>query len=215
MDWYEPEVQALEQSRKAAHRSSCPAIFYGSSTLRLWNDIAGDLDIPTAVNLGFGGSTLEACVYFFDRLITPEKPCSLVLYAGDNDIGDGRQPDAIFASFRAFAQKVSLTMPGIPFGFISIKPSPSRVSLMPRMRETNRLIEEYIRTIASAYFIDIFDAMLGPNSWPRPELFEDDGLHMSGAGYRLWSKLLRPYRNQMFIPQLRAVQAVTLTSAEE
>ena len=47
-------------------------MFYGSSSIRLWDTLAEDID-PGVVNLGFGGSTLQACDYFFERLVRPCK----------------------------------------------------------------------------------------------------------------------------------------------
>ena len=140
MEWYEPEVRALERLRVSRKRVGAPVVFYGSSTIRLWSTLARDLGDPRALNLGFGGSTLEACFWFFDRLVPPEKPSSLVVYAGDNDLGDGQQPDAVVASFRALAARVLRWCPGIPFGFISIKPSPARRHLCDKIRRTNEMI---------------------------------------------------------------------------
>jgi hypothetical protein len=35
--------------------------------------------------------------------------------------------------------------------------------------------------------------MLGSDGKPRPELFVEDGLHMTPAGYAIWNRLVRPY----------------------
>jgi lysophospholipase L1-like esterase len=198
MEWYEPEVRALEHLRAARKRVEAPAVFYGSSTIRLWNTLAQDLGDPRALNLGFGGSTLEACFWFFERLVPPEKPSSLVVYAGDNDLGDGQQPDAVVASFRALAARVNRWCPGISFGFISIKPSPARLYLQDRIRSTNEMIRREIDRIQNAYYIPVFDSMLDARGNPRRELYTDDLLHLAPAGYRLWTQLLTPYCNRIF-----------------
>src|SRR5215470_9581276 len=102
MEWYEQEVRELEQAVAVRVNGDRPPVFYGSSSIRLWTTLAEDFD-PRVLNLGFGGSTLEACLYFFARLVPPTHPRSLLLYAGDNDLGDGRSPDDVFATFRRFA----------------------------------------------------------------------------------------------------------------
>src|SRR5579863_5577261 len=84
MDWYESEVQALERTSLSRVNGNHPPVFYGSSSIRLWDTLAEDFD-PRVLNLGFGGATLEACDYFFARLVPPVNPRSLLLYAGDND----------------------------------------------------------------------------------------------------------------------------------
>ena len=42
-------------------------------------------------------------------------------------------------------------------------------------------------------FIDIDTPMLGDDGKPRAELFIKDGLHLSDAGYKIWSDLVRPH----------------------
>jgi lysophospholipase L1-like esterase len=34
--------------------------------------------------------------------------------------------------------------------------------------------------------------MLGANGEPKPELFVEDGLHMTDAGYDTWADVLKP-----------------------
>ena len=60
MQWYESEVRALEQKTLSRVNGNHPPVFYGSSSIRLWATLAEDFD-PRVLNLGFGGSTLEAC----------------------------------------------------------------------------------------------------------------------------------------------------------
>jgi lysophospholipase L1-like esterase len=194
MQWYEAEVAALERSRVRDAAGTHPPVFYGSSSLRLWDTLAEDFD-PGVLNLAFGGSTLEACDYFFARLIPPVAPRSLLLYAGDNDLGDGRAVRDVLASFRSLADKVTATLGAIPLGFVSVKPSPSRYGILDRIRGLNKLVRAEIETRPSCYYIDVFTAMLDGAGKPRAELFLPDGLHLNREGYRLWGRLLEPYRH--------------------
>ena len=197
-DWYEADVRALEAVRVRQTPPKDPVVFYGSSTVRLWSALAEDLQNARALNLGFGGSTLEACVYFFERLVPPVEPCSLVVYAGDNDLGDGRSPQDVLGSFRALAAKVERDLNGVEFAFISVKPSPSRFNIIDRIRKANELIRRDIEDRKQGYFINVFDAMLTPDGKPQSKFFEADGLHMNRAGYALWAQLLAAYRQRIF-----------------
>ncbi len=197
MEWYESEVQALEHEYENRIGENRPPVFYGSSSFRLWDTLAEDFD-PRVLNLGFGGSTLEACDYFFTRLVPPLNPRSLLLYAGDNDLGDGRSVDEVFGWFRSISEKVANLLGEIPFGFVSVKPSPARYPLIDRIRRLNERVHEEISSRPSSYYVDVFTAMLDSAGKPRRELFLPDGLHLNRAGYRLWSQLLEPYRNQIF-----------------
>ena len=194
MDWYEVEVRELERKIPAI---ACPVVFYGSSSIRLWPRLEREGQI---VNRGFGGSTLEACVHFFERLVVPLRPRSLVIYAGDNDLGDGRSPEHVLACFRQLACKIERQLPGVPFGFMSIKPSPARTAIAVRIRRANELIEQEIERYPTGYFIPVHDSMLDARGAPRPELFLADGLHLSLAGYRLWEQLLAEFRHRIFTP---------------
>ncbi len=197
MQWYEDEVRALERAN-AQLNGNRPPVAYGSSSIRLWTTLAEDLS-PGVLNLGFGGSTLEACDYFFARLVPPAHPRSLLLYAGDNDLGDGRSVEQVFASFRSLADKMQASLGAIPFGFVSVKPSPARFALLGRIRSLNRLVRQEIESRPAGYYVDVFSSMLDASGQPRPELFLADGLHLNREGYRLWGRLLEPYRHQIFI----------------
>lgn len=194
MDWYEAEVRQLEQVRPGI---VCPVVFYGSSSIRLWPRLDRDGQV---VNRGFGGSTLEACVHYFERLVVPLAPRSLVIYAGDNDLGDGRTPEQVLNWFRELATKIESQLPGVPYGFISIKLSPARMSIAERIRSANEMIRREIECHPAAYFIPIYDSMLDAQGIPRQEYFLADGLHLNGAGYRLWEQILASFRNRIFIP---------------
>ena len=196
VEWYESEVQALERATQSRVNGNRPPVFYGSSSIRLWDTLAEDFD-PRVLNLGFGGSTLQACDHFFARLVPPVHPRSLLLYAGDNDLADGRRVEEVLGYFRSLANKVA-SLSSVPFGFVSVKPSPARFPIIDRIRQLNRQIRQDIESRPSGYYVDVFPAMLDQSGEPRPEFFLEDGLHLNRTGYRLWSRLLEPYRNQIF-----------------
>lgn len=197
MQWYEEEVRGLEARIRTCNLSA-PVVFYGSSTMRLWETLAQDLRSDDLLNLAFGGSTLEACVWFFERLPVAAKARSLVLYAGDNDLGDGRSPGQVVDSFLALVAKLKTHLPDIPFGFISVKPSPSRLPLIDSMRQTNAAVQGMLGLLPNAYFIDVFSAMLDETGRPVAGYYQPDGLHLSPAGYRQWADVIDKHRSRIF-----------------
>jgi len=197
VEWYEAEVRQLEKE-VVARAGADPVVFYGSSTIRLWKTLSQDMGDDYMLNLAFGGSTLEACGVFFEMLVVPVHPRSLVVYAGDNDLGDGRGPAQVLEYFNRLADKVQSQLPGIPFGFISIKPSPARFGIIDRIAQANAAIAEEITHRPNAYYIDLFPDMLGADGKPRKELFLPDGLHLNKAGYRLWKEILLKHRDRIF-----------------
>ena len=190
MHWYEDEVKGLEKKiREMPYQPD--TLFYGSSSIRLWDSLYNDFASYKPVNLGFGGSTLAACVWFFDRLMMPLNPKRLVVYAGDNDLSDGRNPEEVFIFFEQLVVKARQRFGDLPCYFISIKPSPSRWHLADQFRYANNLIEnEIIKQDSNWHFINIFEAMLDAGQSPKKEYYGGDALHMSPKGYELWTQMI-------------------------
>lgn len=193
---YEVEVAELAARRQTAPPPPGAVVLYGSSTLRLWPNVE-DLAFPglglTLVNQAFGGSTLAACAHFFGRLVAPLQPAALVVYAGDNDLGDGRKAEDVIASWRRLrAQADALLPPPAPLLWISIKPSPARLPLLPAMRRVNRAVEEDLESRPGGRVADLFTPMLDAAGLPRAELFQADKLHLNDHGYGRWQEWLEP-----------------------
>jgi lysophospholipase L1-like esterase len=193
MVWYENEVQRLEKE-KALLTYDPKLIFYGSSSIRLWESLYDDFAAARPVNLGFGGSTLAACTWFFDRLVAPYHPASLIVYAGDNDLGDGRHPEEVFIFFQQLVSRTRQHFGDIPLAFISIKPSITRWNIVDSIRYTNKLIEEEIaRQGDNLHFINVYTRMTDNSGYPKREFLDPDGLHINDKGYALWKEIIQQY----------------------
>jgi lysophospholipase L1-like esterase len=189
---FEAEIRAFEAADRATHPPSGGVVFIGSSSIRAWTNVAADFPGVPVLNRGFGGSTLADVVYYADRILLPCRPRLVVLYAGDNDLAAGRTPDRVVADYRAFLARLRSAWPAARVVFVSIKPSPSRRTLIPRMRETNQRIRAIIARDSLQTYVDVFTPMLDRAGQPRPELFVADSLHMTRAGYLLWRARLAP-----------------------
>jgi lysophospholipase L1-like esterase len=190
MHWYEDEVKALE--KKIRELPDQPeTLFYGSSSIRLWDSLYNDFAAYKPLNLGFGGSTLAACVWFFDRLLTSFSPKRLIVYAGDNDLSDGRNPEEVFIFFEQLVVKARQRFGDLPCYYVSIKPSPSRWHLADQFRYANNLIEnEIIKQDSNWQFINIFEAMLDAGHNPQKDYYGADALHLTPKGYELWTQII-------------------------
>jgi lysophospholipase L1-like esterase len=198
MHWYENEVRRLE-TEKTVLDYEPELIFYGSSSIRLWDSLYEDFSAYKPLNLGFGGSTLAACVWFYDRLLSPFQPRSLIVYAGDNDLGDGRHPEEVFIFFRQLVACTRRRFGKIPLAFISIKPSITRWDILDSIRYTNKLIEEEIKQQDDhLYFLNVYDQMTDKAGYPRREFLDPDGLHINQKGYALWKEVLQNHLSATF-----------------
>ena len=191
---WRPDLDGFASADKLRRPEQGGVLFVGSSTIRLWRNLAQDFrQQPVIINRGFGGSTLAACNFFAKELVVQYRPSQVLVYAGDNDLAIGRTPQDVLDSFRRFSETVRGELPGARISFISIKPSPSRKALLLGIQQTNRLIAGYIEKLPNAEYIDTHSAMLTAKGEIRPELFQPDMLHLNDAGYALWQGLIAPH----------------------
>jgi lysophospholipase L1-like esterase len=188
---------AAEVARfEAADRDSMPprnaVLFAGSSTIERWPKLKQDFPSVQVIQRGIGSTRLDDFVRFAPHIVIPYHPRQIVLYAGDNDFADGQGAENVYRDYLDFVRVVHRALPATEIVFISIKPSPSRWKFAPRMRRANSLVRAYARTHRRLRYVDIFNPMLGANGRPKPELFVSDSLHMSDAGYALWTRILQP-----------------------
>lgn len=178
----------------AAHPPTPNAIvFVGSSSIRLWTTLEEDFPGVTTINRGFGGSELADSVYYADRIVIPYEPRLVVLFAGTNDIWAGKSPEAVAADFKAFRTKLHAALPATRLIYLSVNLTLSRARVHAQMREANRLIAADCASDSRCTFVDVYTPMLDKEGRIRPELFQDDQLHMKPAGYAIWTKILAPY----------------------
>jgi lysophospholipase L1-like esterase len=189
---WEPAIAAFEKEDAKLPPPKGAVLFVGSSSIRLWK-LAESFPNHTVINRGFGGSQIADSVHFADRLVIKHAPSTIVFYAGDNDLAKGKTPEAVARDFGSFVKAIHEKLPDARIIYIGIKPSLKRWNLVQSIREANRLIDAECRDDKRLAFVDLFPAMLGDDGKPRPELFVQDGLHLSEAGYELWTKLLLPH----------------------
>ncbi len=192
VDRWEPTIREFEAREEAEPSPKGAIVFIGSSSIRFW-DLAKWFPDPPVVNLGFGGSEIADSTRYADRILLPLAPRVVVLYAGDNDISMGKTPDQVASDYRAFVAKVHDPLPRTRIVFIAVKPSLARWNLVGAMRKANETIRAATAKDSRLAFVDIDTPMIGPDGKPRPELFVEDGLHLSAEGYKLWTSLVRPH----------------------
>ena len=95
--------------------------------------------------------------------------------------------------YERFVKAVHAKLPQTRILYIGVKPSLLRWMQIDRMRLANQVIRAICERDDRLAFLDFDGLMLGWDEKPLPELFVEDGLHMSPAGYQLWSTVLRPY----------------------
>ncbi len=189
---------ATDMARFAAEDAATPpparpVVFTGSSSVRMWETLAADFPDVVVLNRGFGGSQVRDAVWYADEVALRYKPRQIVLYAGDNDIAEGRSAAQVLADTEAFVARIRHTQPGTPIALLGIKPSPSRANLLDVQRDANNALRAWAATQRNVAYIDVFTPMLDAEGVPREDLFIADRLHMNAAGYALWTDIIGPF----------------------
>lgn len=198
---WEPEIRKFEVSDASQPPKAGGIVFVGSSSIRLWKLEKSFPDLPV-INRGFGGSEIEDSVHFAKRIVLPYHPKTVVFYAGDNDIKKNKTAETVASHFKDFCGVVHDHLPQTKILFIGIKPSPSRWSLIAEQRKANGLIRDFCASTNYARFVDVEPVMLGSNGEPEPELFKEDKLHMTDAGYERWTAVLAPALKEAAAPHV-------------
>lgn len=189
---FEKDIQAFEEQDRKSPPSADTIFFVGSSTIRIW-DLKRCFPQLKTINRGFGGSQYSDVSYYLDRIITPYKPKTVVLYTGDNDLAHGKSVDTIFADFKNVVERIHQAEPKSRIIVLSIKPSPARWKLYPMAKDFNARAAEYIKNNTGMVLVETSGTILGSDGQPRTDVYLPDGLHLNPAGYDSWSALLMPY----------------------
>jgi lysophospholipase L1-like esterase len=188
---FETEIRKFEEQDRQMPPPPDAVLFAGSSTFTMWTSLAADFAPLKVINRGFGGSAITDVLHFMDRIVIPCRPAKIVFYCGDNDLAGGATAAQVAERFQEFVRRCRAGLPKVRILFIAIKPSPSRWSLQPAMAAANGKIREWCRASRDLGYLDIVPVMVGADGQPRRELYLDDQLHMSRAGYELWIPLIR------------------------
>lgn len=193
----EPLVPATAPSRFEAEVSAfagagqASTLFLGSSSIRLW-DVARSFPALHAANRGFGGATTADVLRHYDRVVAGAQPASAIVYVGENDIAGGATAEQAASDVLTLLARLRRDMPGARIAYLSMKPTPSRWDLYPRMSAANAMIEARAAAVGFDY-LEVGAALLAGDGRPDGALFGLDGLHLNDNGYRRWTAIIDRY----------------------
>lgn len=185
---FAPELRRFAELDQTAAPPACPVLFVGSSSIRLWSDLPGDMAPLPVINRGFGGSQIADVNRNFALVVAPYRPRAIVFYAGENDIAMGRPPAETVAEFARFMAMKDEAFGDTPVFFVSLKPSKLRFAQMAAQGEVNAAVRAMAKARPDLEFIDVAPSML-EGGQPK-DIFLGDGLHMTPAGYAIWREVI-------------------------
>ncbi len=187
------EVQKFKTADSASFPASNQILLIGSSSFTLWKDIQTYFPDRKILNRAFGGSTLVDVIRYRYDVIYPYQPKQIVIYCGENDFAgsDTVTVEIVVERFTALFNYIRAKYKTVSLAYVSMKPSPSRVHLMPKYVEANMRIQSFLSTQPNTKFVDVYNAMLTSSGEPMPGIFKEDRLHMNEKGYAIWKKKLQ------------------------
>lgn len=188
------EVQNFKKQDSVQAPPQHAILFVGSSSFTKWTDVQNYFPGYPIINRGFGGSSLTDVIRYENDVIFKYDPKQIVIYCGENDIAGSETVtgQTVFERFKQLFNDIRKKYSNVPIIYISMKPSPSRWSMKDRMMEGNKLIEDFLKTKKKTVFVNVWNAMLGADGKPMPDIFIEDNLHMNAKGYAIWQKKLQP-----------------------
>jgi len=193
--WYALHRSYVERARAG----NVPLLFLGDSLTYGWL-VDGIASWKTAFaplgaeDFGIGGDRTSDILW---RIRHGEldgiSPRLVVLSIGTNDLGIGRGVTATAAGVVACVRSIRAKLPKTTVVLVGILPRGGGPAAP--MRHAVAAVNVRLAAFAEGNHVLYYDssaAFLAPGGTMRPELYRRDLLHLSSAGYRAWSGVLRP-----------------------
>lgn len=165
----------------------------GSSSIRRWRSIHDDLAPSTIIATGIPGTSMNDLDYFLNDLVLRFAPEAVVIYQGDNDVMiEGVSVEQIIGRFDQIVMRIQAALPGVSVYVMSVKPSIARWLKWPEAVEINRQLASRADQLDDLTYVDVATPLLGDDGSPRPDLFDQDNVHLNDRGYGVWTSILQP-----------------------
>ena len=119
---WDDEIRLLGRKTSSLAEKEDLIVFYGSSSIRLWEQMHDDLKPHKVLNLGFGGSSYFWCDHYFEEVFKDLKPKKIILYAGDNDLENDTPREVILGYILSLIKKIENKYGSIPIAIIRVTP---------------------------------------------------------------------------------------------
>ncbi len=190
---WESDIQKFEALDKTEDYPDNAIIFAGSSSIRLWKTLPGDMAPYSVIQRGYGGAKLTDYGIYADRIFSPHKCSAMVLFIANDITGEtnDKSSEEVRKLFSEVHRIFRKSHPGISVFLISVTPTRSRWKAWPEIKKANELVKEWCEHKRNTYFIDTDTAFLNANGEPREELFIRDQLHLNEEGYKVWTRIIK------------------------
>ena len=183
--------KALKKAYPPVKANRHKIILAGSSTIERWKNAGEALAPYGVINMGMSFTRVEQWLTWYKDLIVPYKPDAVILYVGNNDIGNGKISGAENAQNTAkLLQRLSRALPDTQIFYVSLLNCWYRQNAWDEVRESNRQVKKFCAGLKNVTYIHIQGRFTDEAGRPREELFGEDRLHPNDAGYEIWRRVV-------------------------
>jgi lysophospholipase L1-like esterase len=152
---------------------------------------------PLIKNRGISGDITEGILFRLNE-VTAAQPEKIFLMIGVNDLAAGKTVDSIVTNYRLIIETIRHDSPKTKLYLQSVLPVNAAY---PRFKnhvdksDSILVLNKHIKALAQEYgltYVDLHTAFRQEDGQMNPE-YSNDGLHLTGAGYILWKKLIDAY----------------------
>jgi sialate O-acetylesterase len=171
-------------------------VFIGNSITNgtEWNELFPRKHVK---NRGISGDTSKGV---YDRLdpVVKGKPAKIFILIGINDISRGIEVKTIVQNMKRIVKEIQKKSPKTKIYIQSILPVNPDFGMF-KGHEKPQLIKEInqqYQNIAKEYnvnYINLYPHFLEEGTDRMNKKYTNNGLHLLGEGYLLWSKIIKPY----------------------
>ena len=184
---FKQEIAVLQRRAAQKTQQNDLIVFYGSSSIRLW-DLQQDFPSLNTLNLGFGGAFIHSLSNNFENLFEGLQPKAIVLYLGGNDLTLGLSASEIVAHIRVFVQRIHQKFPSTTILNVSLKPSFERQEFLEVIQQINQGMFELSMQLSYLQQVKFYEFLIDQNQQIRTDLLLQDGLHLNSLGYQILKK---------------------------
>lgn len=149
-------------------------------------------------NRGISGDNTEGVLFRLNE-VTRSKPKKVFLLIGINDLSRGIAKDTVFLNICVIVRKIKIDSPRTKVYVQSLLPVNDSFGLFKS--HTNKAAEVFwINAQLKDWcekekytFVDLYSRFKSPDSERLNPKLTNDGLHLTGDGYLLWVKTVKPY----------------------
>jgi len=179
--------------------SGKPTVVFIGDSLTEFFDWQGRFPAYKVFNLGVAGETVEGLLGRMDRILRAIR-------------NEGREPDVIFVmtGINNVAMedyeilggyRQSITSMASAFGkstMVIQSILPARLPWIDNtiIRQLNKSLKQMAEDLKAEY-LDLYNLFISPVSGPNKEYLLDDGVHVSGKGYEVWSGAVEDFLKQL------------------